>query len=265
LIRTGDPVGYRELTKRLDNAYELLVYPKIFGLTPYGVVSRVLLGSARAARLLTEDLSRPVGVREYRPEDPLRSVDWRATARRRSMMVRVFEPSANLRVALFLDTKVPQIKWPVFDPPELEFTIAVGASILADLCGRGVGIGLYSGGTVDGQPIAQKPATSPDALPHALELLARASPLGPLSFGEVLSQEAGRLPHGTTIVVVAAEFPEATLIALAELRRRQVAVTVVAVITDEDQALPPPDLFDQLLMVRFTDDWSSRASVELAA
>lgn len=267
-LRSGDPVGYGEKVVRADERHDLLVFPKVFALAPYGVVSRVPLGAAKAARLLMEDPSRPVGVREYVPGDPLRSVDWRATARSRSMMVKVCEPSASLRAAVFLDTNVPQLRYSLVEPSELEFTISVAASVLSDLAGWGVSVGLFSTGTVAGYPIARVPA--PETLPGCLELLARASPFGPVPMGDLLLRESPALPHGTSLVVVAAHFPVSTLVALSELRRRRVSVTGVFVVTDdavdgdgEPVRTPAPGMFDSLLLVSHSHDWTTKAGLEL--
>ena len=263
-LRSGDPIGYRDRTVRLTPVDDLLVYPKIFALEPYGVVSRVPLGAARAARLLMEDPSRMVGSREYQVGDPLRQIDWRATARHGTPLVRVFQPTASPRVAIFLDTRVPQLFRPRTDPPELEFTIAVAASVAADLSARKLGVGLFSTGTVEGLAIAHQPGTSPDTLARILELLARASPFGSVSLADALTMEGGRLPRGTSILVVAADFPEDTLVAVGELRRRHIPVTAVAVATDRGGP-PPAGLFDDLLIAEFTGDWQTRPTLQLAA
>jgi uncharacterized protein (DUF58 family) len=77
-------------------------------------------------------------VREYRSGDPLRHVDWRATARTGAPLVREFEPSASPRVAVFLDTRLPTFASIEASRDVLEFTIALAASIVADLAGRGM-------------------------------------------------------------------------------------------------------------------------------
>jgi uncharacterized protein (DUF58 family) len=183
-------------------------------------------------------------------------------------MVRVCEPTASLRVAVFLDTNVPQLQWPRVDPSELEFTIALAASVLSDLAARGVSVGLFSTGSVAGYPIARQPG--PSGLPEAMDLLARASPFGPVKMADVLLAEAGALPHGTSVVVIAAHFTDSTLVALSELRRRRVSVTGIFVVTgdayDAEGELvtaPPPEMFDALLLVRHTDDWTTRPGLEL--
>ncbi len=44
-----------------------------------------------------------LGVREYRPGDPLRRIHWRSTARRGELIVREFEPPGTQNLGLFLD------------------------------------------------------------------------------------------------------------------------------------------------------------------
>ncbi|MBO0693398.1 MAG: DUF58 domain-containing protein, partial [Acidimicrobiaceae bacterium] len=135
-LRSGDPIGYRQRQGSVPLTEEILVYPKVFRLESPGIASRVPLGDLRARRRMLGDPSRVAGVRDYRPGDPLRHIDWRATARTTSLLVREFEPSTALRVATFVDFGVPQQRWDTPHPPELEFVVAVGASVISELAAR---------------------------------------------------------------------------------------------------------------------------------
>jgi uncharacterized protein (DUF58 family) len=261
-LESGDPLGYRRRSRRDRESQELLVFPKIFALAPVAATSRMLLGEHRAARTLLGDPSRLSGVREYRTGDPLRHLHWRATARTNHLLVREFEPTARLRAAIFLDTNVTELRGWTIDMPRLEFTIAVAASIAAELTGRGISTGLFCTGTIDGYTIARAPMSSPDTLSHLLELLARATPSGSLPLSELITMHAGGLPHGTSVVVVAADYPEPTLVALNDLRRRR-SVTAVTVVSDKGVP-PPPESVDARLFARFSDDWKTKTSLELA-
>jgi uncharacterized protein (DUF58 family) len=262
-LRSGDPIGYRQRHGTAPAVEEILVYPKIFRLDTTGVASRVPLGDHRSSLRLLGDPSRVSGVREYRAGDPLRHVDWRATARSTSLLVREFEPTASLRVAVFVDMTVPQLRWDRPHPPELEFTVAVAASVVSDLAGRRVPVGLYSAATVEGRGIAQPPSASPAALPQMLELLARAAAFGTGTFAQALIEEGSRLQRGNSLVVVAADYPEPTLVALAELRRR-LPVTAIWVATDQGSP-PPPELVDARWEARYAADWPHQDSLELAS
>ena len=46
-------------------------------------------------------------MREYLPTDDLRRIDWKATARSRTLMVREFAAEEEQKVTVYLDTRVP--------------------------------------------------------------------------------------------------------------------------------------------------------------
>ena len=143
-LESGDPIGYGRRTARLTEVDHLLVYPKVFALEPPDMASRMLLGDQRSSSILLGDPSRVAGVREYRAGDPLRHVDWRASARAPSLLVRVYEPTTSLRVATFVDLHAPRARGSMPSVDLTEFTVALAASIVTDLSVRGIGVGLYS-------------------------------------------------------------------------------------------------------------------------
>jgi uncharacterized protein (DUF58 family) len=261
-LTSGDPLGLRSRSARVDNRQRLLVYPKLFALAPAGIVSRVLAGDRRSRFELIEDPSRIAGIREYRRGDPLRSVDWRATARSTTVLVRQFEPTVTLRVALFVDLRAPRRPVWSLDAAEVEFTVAVAASVLADLAASKVAAGLFSCGVASGGPLAFPASRAPSSLALMLEALAKVSPSGSTPFAEVISTHGPRLARGTSALVVAADFPEATVLALSELRRHH-PVTALWVQTGRGTP-PPPALVDRLVTVRYSDDWQRREILELA-
>ncbi len=257
-VRSGDPLGLRERAVYLQRPDHLLVYPKLFALGELPTVLRVPLGTTRATSLI-DDPSRIRGVRLYRPGDPMRHVDWRATARGGTLLTREFEATAFPRVAVFVDMSLPRVRVAGVSSDVVEFTIAVGASIVAELSARGVATGLYASGGVEDQPIAREPSSSPAALAAMLELLARAIPSGPVPMAQLLVTEGMRLGHGTTILVVAADFPPALTAAIAAVSRR---APVSAVWSATDQGAPPEaGLVRALGQVGYVDDWRERTSV----
>jgi uncharacterized protein (DUF58 family) len=262
-VTSGNPVGYRVERAMVTRRQELLVYPKIFQLTPTGPASRLPLGDHRTDQRILGDPSRIKGVRPYEPGDPLRHVDWRATARSNSLLVRVFEPTTSRRVAVLADLWVPQARFTYREAPESEFAVAVAASVVSDLAAQRVAVGLFSSSTVDGAEIAHVPSQGADSLPIMLELLARA--VEPIStrFAPMLLSRGSRLQAGTSLVIVAAHFSAATVEAMADLHRRLPITTVW--IEGESGSPPPPELTDASWEVSYTDDWQTRLELELAS
>lgn len=66
--------------------------------------TRALTGT-HVSRVTGEGIE-PTGVREFRPGDPLKHVNWRVTARRGALHVTEQRPERNAEVVLFLDTFV---------------------------------------------------------------------------------------------------------------------------------------------------------------
>jgi uncharacterized protein (DUF58 family) len=261
-LESGDPIGYGRRTARLSELDRLLVYPKVFALEPPEVASRMLFGDQRSSSIILGDPSRVAGVREYRAGDPLRHVDWRASARSPSLLVRVYEPTTSLRVAAFIDLHVPRGRGDIPSADLTEFTVAVAASVITDLSVRGIGVGLYSTGTMDGHPLAYPPSMSPSALADMMELLARVSPYGAMSMAEVLASECGRFRSGISVVVIAADFPERTLAAMADLRRR---LPVTSVWVGNDLGRPAPSgTVDTREEVAYVEDWKQCTTLGLA-
>ncbi|HLI00035.1 MAG TPA: DUF58 domain-containing protein [Acidimicrobiales bacterium] len=259
---SGNPAAYQENRRPAGVIDRLLVYPKVFRLDPTGIASRVPIGDLRATQRLFGDPTRILGVRRYEPGDPLRHIDWRASARSDELLVRVFEPTTALRVAVFVDVALPQVRRGLRSPDELEFLLAVAASWISALAEQGVAVGLYSPAMVDGQQIAAVPTSSPGALADLLELLARATAWGSWAFGPTLVDEAGRLPSGTSVLVIAPHFPEATLVAVQEVRRR---LPVSAVWVDCGRGgEPPADLVERSWHVTYGEDWKQRETLDLA-
>jgi uncharacterized protein (DUF58 family) len=259
-LSSGDPVGLRRRSEPAEGEVRLLVYPKVLALVPGSIVSRVLVGEQRTRRELLEDPSRAAGVRPYRPGDPLRNVNWRASARTASLLVREFDPTVNLRVALFVDLAVPRRGHSALAPPELEFTVCVAASLVAELDRLGVPTGLYVAGTVEGSPLVLPPS-GPTGLVGMLGALAQVSDRPGVSFSGVIAAQMGRLHHGTSVIAIANDFSGSVVEALAELRRRH-AVTALKV--EAGAGLPPPPgLVDAVVHVVYDEGWEQLEVLEL--
>jgi uncharacterized protein (DUF58 family) len=100
-IITRFPFGFLQKARRLNLKTEALVYPAVEPTAEYMEVLPVIQGAL-------ESLSKGRGqdlyaIREYLPTDSARLVDWKATARSGSLMVREFTREEDSRVLLVLD------------------------------------------------------------------------------------------------------------------------------------------------------------------
>jgi len=58
----------------------LTVYPRVLSLEELGIPSRSPFGTIRRAGAIHRDQSRVAGVRQYRPGDSMRHINWKASA-----------------------------------------------------------------------------------------------------------------------------------------------------------------------------------------
>lgn len=262
-LQTGDLLGYAQRTVRIPQVHRLLIYPKLFELDFPPLASRRIVGARSANRPILTDPSRTVGVRGYQPGDPLRHVEWRATARSRDLLVRVFEPSTDLAMAIFLNLKVPTFSWTAEEEPELEFSISLAASLARWSLERKYPAGVFGNGARGETGALRVPVSRhPGQLQRILEALALATLYGQRNIGEIMLGEAPNLPFETSVVLITAAFDQRLLTAIEEVRRRR-PVTVWYVKT-RPEAVPQLPGVD-LVTIEFDDYWEQQDYVHLAA
>jgi uncharacterized protein (DUF58 family) len=216
-LTSGDPLGIRERTMSVAGGEELVVYPKVFSLQPPPLPARSPLGERRASRLLLEDPTRVAGMRQYREGDSLRHVDWRATARTGELLVRDFEPSAAVRVAIFFEME-PGDDAPVVE--RREFTLSLAASLLVHYSQSGIPAGCYAPGLCEGLPLAHDPTGAAGSLGAMLDLLAVAEPDPRGDLAGLLAQRADSLSSSVIAIVITSSVSPALQEAIASCRRR---------------------------------------------
>ncbi|HRH46904.1 MAG TPA: DUF58 domain-containing protein, partial [Pyrinomonadaceae bacterium] len=106
-LSTRFPFGFFRHRRRLSaQEAEIIVFPKIEPIEteilylPFEMGKRILPKKGAGQDLLT--------LREYQPQDDLRHVDWKATARSQKMIVRDFAAEDERRVTVILDPRIQQ-------------------------------------------------------------------------------------------------------------------------------------------------------------
>jgi uncharacterized protein (DUF58 family) len=162
-------------------------------------------------RSLVLDPTRTATVRDYRPDDPLRLIHWPTTARRGDMQVRVLEPATSLHVSLVLDVR--GYTFGIYRDDLLEVALSALASIAVFLQDAGAPIAFFANGNPS---IAIAPGASVAHLQQVLESMAR---LEPVAGPPLMPWLLGKLPPGSTVVVVGSEMSSDMLRGLSQLQR----------------------------------------------
>jgi uncharacterized protein (DUF58 family) len=100
-VRAHGPLGLASRQWQVPLARTVAVYPDLRGLAAATGAERAEEGRARVRGL--HEGREFAALRPYRPGDDLRSVDWKATARRGTPVVREWQPERNQTVWLLLD------------------------------------------------------------------------------------------------------------------------------------------------------------------
>ena len=205
-LRSGDIFGFTAFEAPLTGAAHILVYPRIVNLRELMLPSEHPLGETRGLNPVHQDTSRFFGLRDYQPQDPMKHIDWKATARRGGLQTRLFEPAVSLNALIAMNAATGQFAWQGSNRRLFERTVTVAASVASHCAGEGYSFGLVSNGVAaySGKWLSVPLSSSPSQLGVVLESLAMAAPYSVISLGEALRQERDSLPPGTTIILVTA-------------------------------------------------------------
>ena len=228
-LRSGDLFGFFESERALEHQDAIVVYPRTYPLPELGLGSARPFGERRGGSRIYEDPLRVIGVRDYLPGDPLKRVDWKATARVGRPQSRLYEPSRTQSVIVALNITTMEHTWEGFDPLLLERGVSVAASIAREMFEQSSAVGLIANGSF---PDADRPLRvganrRPDQLVRVLEALAMISPYTTSLLSEQLESHEHGLPAGATVVVVAALMPQDLAATLHRLRSEGHTVHVV--------------------------------------
>lgn len=160
-LSTRFPFGFFRHRRRLAaRETELLVFPKIEAFAVEMISMPLDAGKISSGKRGTgQDL---LAMRDYQPNDDLRRIDWKATARTKSLMVREFAADDERRLTIYFDTRVPaDARTPMTirerieaenaghlmdEFPQFEAAVSHAAALAAAFCNTGADVRLVMNG-----------------------------------------------------------------------------------------------------------------------
>lgn len=118
---------------------DLFVYAKGCNVSDIFLVCEQMMGSVQCAKRLYEDPFAFSSIREYTIADPMKTINWKASARTGELMVNTFESSLTEKVMIYLDLEDSGILKQEY---LIEESVSVAASLARRLIGRGMEVGL---------------------------------------------------------------------------------------------------------------------------
>jgi uncharacterized protein (DUF58 family) len=205
-ISTGDVFGFFPVQEDKEHVDPIIIYPRIYTLPELGLPPERPFGELKGRNRIFEDPGRIAGIRDYLPGDPMRRIDWKASARTQALMSKVYEPSATLHMLVALNVNTMQHAWEGFMPDVLERLLSVAGSVASYGFESGYAIGLIANGSYrnSDRPMRVPIGRSTDQLARVLEALAVIGPMTPAPLETVIDREALSFTFGATLVCVTA-------------------------------------------------------------
>jgi uncharacterized protein (DUF58 family) len=230
-LTLGDLFGFAETTVQVEHRDHLTVYPRVIPLAQVTLASRTPHGTIRSRQPIFADPARVTGVRDYQPGDPLRSINWKSSARAQKLQVKKLEPAVALTTLVVLDLERDaygvQTRYYYS-----EWAIVVAASLANYLVDQRQSVGLASNGQDPLTHAVQWRIPTHPGRPHLMKLLewlARVQMVETVPLAEWLPITVQDLAWGTVVIVVTPRSDEATCRSLHRLSRAGLNPVMVVV------------------------------------
>ena len=239
-LESGDLFGFFDKNKDEGRVDYLTVFPALLPLSTIDLPAEDPFGDRRSRRRLFEDPNRPMGVREYHPEDSFRRVHWPATAHTGTLQVKVYQPTSGQVMVVCLNVSTFARHWEGVYPALLEHLIKFTATLVNQGMQEGYKVGLIANGCLAhaDQPFRIPPGRSPQQLAHLLEALAGVTPVVTAPFERFLLRESTRIPFGATLIVLTAVTTPELAPAIMQLKRHERRITLISLAMDAPLNIP---------------------------
>lgn len=224
-LRSGDIFGLFPREVIMPHSERILVYPKIVPVAKLSLPLRELVGEIVSPKSIYEDTSQTMGARDYRHDDPLKRIHWKASARRSELQTRQYESTTSLSLLLMLD--VHSFCYQQTDNEELfELAVTTVASLANEAWRKKFTMGLIANSVPDIQiPVR----TGRSQLLLILEALARIEAKSQLPLQQQLNKYRGSLLLGTTLVIVSGDLSPSLISLVRQMEQEGHSVALVNV------------------------------------
>lgn len=239
-LTSGDMFGFFTTERDESDYTSIIVYPTTYTLPELGLPADRPFGERKGPNPIFEDPGRIAGLRDHRPEDSLRRIDWKATARRMQLQSRVYEPSSTLHMLIAVNVHTLAHSWEGYVPEALERLLSAAGSVARYGFEAGYAIGLIANGAypTSDRPMRIPVGRRPDQLVKILEALAVIGPLTLTPAHAVINREAQSFPFGATLVCVTARMDDDLAASLERIARAGHHVTVLSVADEPLESVP---------------------------
>lgn len=218
--------------KKISSQASLLVYPKIIELSSFTTSSSQHQGELVSRDGKFEDRSRINTLRDYVEGDNIKSIHWKLTAKKDEPIIKIFDNRVDSSIAVFLDNSLTSYSHDTDNRME-DKAVDLALSII-DYC---LDNGLES--TLIHQDKDRSLLTSgneSDQIKPFLDQLARLRATGKISFPDLILNNIGNFPKGSTIIMISPQLDKKLGARVLELLSRNYKPFLIIVSDLENKA-----------------------------
>ncbi|MFY9114553.1 MAG: DUF58 domain-containing protein [Dethiobacteria bacterium] len=208
-IYRHDIFGMGCIRERWQGYEEVVVYPKFVELIYDRFPRNRPFGQTKVKEKAYEDYSSLDSLRDYLPGDPLRRIEWKATARYNRLQVKEYELTATGMLYIMPDINADVHGIDEHGEPTEEITISLAATLARAALENNTRIGFISADCIDMHLGFYGRHQTPEFI---LERLARLERGSRIPVGLILSKYNVHLLRGSMIVVITPRLADEVLI-----------------------------------------------------
>lgn len=239
-VDSGDIFGIFEKHMEVGSHQYLTVFPSLLPFPHLEFPAEDPFGDRRSRQRLFEDPNRPMGIRQYHPEDSFRRIHWPATARTGQLQVKVYQPTTGQVMMICMNVSTFARSWEGVYPQLLEFLIKVAATLIDEGIKEGYKVGLVANGCLAhaDQPFRIPPGRSPQQLAVLLQALAGVTSVVTANFERFLMREIPRVQYGATLIILSAVTTPELATTLIQLKQHERRITLLSVAEEAPPVIP---------------------------
>lgn len=220
-ITTSDLLLTERFTRDFPNDSHLVVLPEILNTDLTRMLMSVTLSELQCRRTLLTDPFTLAGIREYGPNDPMKSINWKASARTGELMVNQNASTCTQKVHIFVNLDFYNQKRSV---SLLEKSISLTYTYLIELAELGIPASVYTNGidVITDSPVISETDLGSATLDERAVMLARIDlKKQTVPFAETLEKYIPATDSDDFILLISPQFNGSFRSVLTEIKARR--------------------------------------------
>ena len=223
-ITTSDLFLTERFTRDFANDSDLVVLPELIDSNIMRTLTSVTLSDMQCRRTLLTDPFTLAGIREYDPNDPMKSINWMASAKTGTLMVNQNASTCTQKVHVFVNLDFYNQKR---STSLLEASISLAYSYLHEIAELGIPASIYTNGrdVITDSPAISETDLGSATLEERAVMLARIDLKKPVvPFEEIIEKYLSSTDRDDFILIISPQFNGSFRPLLSEAKSRRPSV-----------------------------------------